>query len=75
MTAEELGRLPAVLDMATAADVLGVSRTCAYELVRSGQWPTPVLHLGRCIRIPTRPLLELVFCESEPEDRWVHEHA
>jgi hypothetical protein len=60
MRREELDRLPAVVDVPTAGEILGVGRSCAYELVRSGQWPTPVLHLGRLIRIPTTPLVDLL---------------
>ena len=52
--------LPAVLDLAHAAALLGVGRTTAYKLVHDGQWPTPVLRLGRLIKIPTQPLLELL---------------
>jgi excisionase family DNA binding protein len=53
-------RLPAVLDLVEAAALLGVGRTTAYRLVHDGQWPTPVLRLGRLIKIPTQPLLELL---------------
>ncbi len=49
--------LPPTLSLLAAAQMLGVGRTAAYELVRSGQWPTRVLRLGRSIRIPTAPLL------------------
>jgi len=63
MTREELLELPAVVDVATAAQVLGVGRSCAYEMVRTGGWPTPVLRLGRLIRVPTAPLLELLGVE------------
>jgi excisionase family DNA binding protein len=52
--------LPAVLDLAHAAALLGVGRTTAYRLVHDGQWPTPVLRLGRLIKIPTQPLLALL---------------
>lgn len=55
-----LDHLPVVLDVPTAAMVLGIGRTSAYELVRTGQWPTPVLRLGRLIRIPGAPLLALL---------------
>jgi len=41
----------------TAARLLGIGRTSAYELVRTGQWPTPVIRVGRLIRVPTAPLL------------------
>jgi predicted DNA-binding transcriptional regulator AlpA len=49
-----------VLDVPQAARLLGIGRTLAYELVRTDQWPTPVIRLGRLIRIPTRPLIELM---------------
>jgi excisionase family DNA binding protein len=52
--------IPAVLDLVEAAALLGVGRTTAYRLVHDGQWPTPVLRLGRLIKIPTQPLLELL---------------
>ncbi len=71
MTREELLELPAVVDMTTAAEVLGVGRSCAYELVRTGDWPTPVLRFGRLIRVPTAPLLELLGVDS-PFSSGVH---
>jgi predicted DNA-binding transcriptional regulator AlpA len=60
MSPVELRELPVVVDLPTAAQVLGIGRTVAYRLVRSGQWPTPVLRVGRLLRVPTAPLLELV---------------
>ena len=63
MSPDELLQLPAVIDLPTAADVLGVGHSSAYELVRTGQWPTPILRLGRLIRVPTAPLLTLVGVE------------
>jgi predicted DNA-binding transcriptional regulator AlpA len=63
MTRDDLLALPAVVDLTTAAGVLGIGRTCAYELVRTGAWPTPVLRVGRLIRIPTTPLWDLLGVE------------
>lgn len=60
MNRQELDALPAVVDVPTAARVLGLSRTAAYELIRVGGWPTPVFRLGRLIRIPTAPMLNLL---------------
>jgi predicted DNA-binding transcriptional regulator AlpA len=60
MNRSELAALPAVVDVPTAADALGLSRNLAYELVRTGEWPTPVLRLGKLIKIPTAPILELL---------------
>jgi excisionase family DNA binding protein len=62
---QQLTALPAVLDVPTAAKALGLSRTAAYELIRTGEWPTPVFRLGRLIRIPTAPLLELLGIEPD----------
>jgi predicted DNA-binding transcriptional regulator AlpA len=60
MTADEVRALPAVVDLTTAARVLGLGRSAAYELVRTGAWPTPVLRLGRLIKVPSAPLVELL---------------
>lgn len=60
LTQEQILMLPPVVDVPTAAAVLGVGRSAAYELIRCGQWPTPVLRLGKLVRVPTAPLLELV---------------
>ena len=60
MTADEVRALPAVVDLQTAARVLGLGRSAAYELVRLGTWPTPVIRLGRLIKVPSAPLAALV---------------
>ena len=60
MNRNELDELPPVLDVPTAAKVLGIGRSLAYELVRRGEWPTTVLHVGKLIKIPTEPLVRLL---------------
>jgi predicted DNA-binding transcriptional regulator AlpA len=65
MTRDELAALPPVLDVPTAAKVLGIGRSLAYDLVRRGDWPTPVLHVGKLIKIPSAPLLALL--SKQPE--------
>ena len=65
MTRDELDALPPVLDVPTAAKVLGIGRSLAYDLVRRGDWPTPVLHVGKLIKIPSAPLLALL--SEQPE--------
>ncbi len=67
MNRQELDALPTVVDVPTAARVLGLSRTAAYELIRVGGWPTPVFRLGRLIRIPTAPMLSLLGVETPIE--------
>jgi hypothetical protein len=56
----DLATLGPTVDLATAASILGIGRTASYELVRTDQFPVRVLRIGRLIRVPTRPLLELV---------------
>ena len=56
----DLGKLPPTVEIVTAARILGVGRTVADELVREGNWPTPVIHVGRKIRVPTAPLIALL---------------
>ena len=60
MTVEQARNLPPVVDVLTAAAILGIGRTAAYELIRIGQWPTTILRVGKLIRVPSAPLLELV---------------
>ncbi len=60
MSPDEICKLPPVVDVTTAGRVLGVGRGAAYALVRAGKWPTPVVRLGRLIKVPTAPLLALL---------------
>ena len=60
LTAAQLRALPPLLDLMTAARVLGLGRTTAYELARAGLWPTPLLRIGRRFKVPTAPLLALI---------------
>lgn len=48
------------LGLTEAAQLLGIGRTSAYQMAAAGTFPVPVLRLGRSIRIPTVPLLELL---------------
>jgi excisionase family DNA binding protein len=59
-----LDRLTALIGLMKAAKLLGIGATTAYKLVRRGEWPTPILRIGRQIRIPTAPLRELLNCSN-----------
>ena len=65
MNREQLSALPPVLDVPTAATVLGIGRSLAYDLIRRGQWPTTVLRIGKLIKIPTEPLVRLLGASPE----------
>ena len=68
MTRDELHALPPILNVPTAAKVLGIGRSLAYDLVRRGEWPTTVLHVGKLIKIPTEPLVRLLGATNTPAD-------
>ena len=60
LTLDEIRALPAVVDLVTAARIVGVGRTKAHEMVRAGTWPTRVLRLGKAYRVPTAELIALL---------------
>jgi hypothetical protein len=60
MPLSELGSLPQIVDLLTAAGLLGIGRTTAYQLARAGRFPVPVLRVGVSYKVPTAPLLELL---------------
>jgi len=43
-----------------ARNYLQISRSLAYRLIRNGEFPVPVLKLGRVLRVPRGPLERLV---------------
>jgi predicted DNA-binding transcriptional regulator AlpA len=55
MTVERAQTLPPVVDVPTAAAILGIGRTAAYELIRTGAWPTPILRLADSSAFPVGP--------------------
>ena len=66
MTQAELRALPPLVDLMTAARALGMGRTTAYELARTGQWPTPILRVGGRFKVPTAPMLTLLELSTDP---------
>jgi hypothetical protein len=69
MTFPELFRLPATIDMRTAAKALGIHVNTAYKLVRRDTFPCPVLRLGRRCRVPTKALLLALHIDEIPVRR------
>lgn len=59
-TFEEIRSLGVTCDMQTAAHVLGIGRTTAFELLRTGRFPVRTLQMGRVRRVPVRELLGYV---------------
>lgn len=59
-TLEELNSLPPTIDLMTAARMLGIGRTKAYELARQGEFPCHVIRIGEQYRVSTADLLRLL---------------
>jgi hypothetical protein len=61
LTRTELLALPAAVPLwPTAAKALGIGRTKAHQLVRTGEFPVPVLRLGHTYRVRTADLWALL---------------
>ena len=60
LTLTEVASLPAVTDLVTAGQALGLGRTKSYELARAGQFPCPVVRTGKTWMVPTVGLLTLL---------------
>lgn len=62
MIAEPMGpnevlAMPPLVDIATAARALTISRSVAYELIRAGEFPVPVLRVStRNLRVKASDL-------------------
>lgn len=59
-TRQDVAELPVVVDVVTAGSVLGMGRSASYEMARRGDFPVPVLQVGRRYRVVTAHLRALV---------------
>jgi hypothetical protein len=51
---------PPSVGLMTAAAVLQIGRTKAYELAKRGEFPVPVIRVGDSYRVPVAALLDLL---------------
>src|SRR5262249_30651445 len=58
------GDSAAVFDLPEAARLLGGGRSLAYKVVGDGEWPTPVVRIGRLIKVPKKPLLDYLGADA-----------
>jgi hypothetical protein len=68
MTLVEIAE-PTVLDLLTAARALGIGRTTAYALARSGEFPCPLIRVDSTYRVPTAGLLQVLGLSGSRECR------
>jgi excisionase family DNA binding protein len=63
---DEARRLSTVISVAQAGKLLGIQRSCAYELVQDGT--IPVIRYGRALRVPTARVLAMLGIDREGGD-------
>lgn len=52
-----------------AAQILGIGRSTAYRMARAGEFPVPVMRFGALLRVPKKPLHDLIGGEPELDER------
>jgi hypothetical protein len=64
-TVEEILAFPVTVDVPTAGRCFGLGKDASYDHARLGDFPVPVLKLGRSLRVTRASLLEALGI-SEP---------
>ena len=59
-TVAQVRGLGMATDVETAASVLGIGRTTAYSLARSGEFPVPVIRVGKRYVVSVEGLLTVL---------------
>jgi predicted site-specific integrase-resolvase len=65
-TEQDIRGLGAATDLVTAAAILGIGRSTAHALARAGEFPVPVIRVGRRYRVPVAPILQLLGLDPSP---------
>jgi hypothetical protein len=73
LTTEDVARLPAAVDVPTAARAFGIGRTTGYALARAGDFPCRVIRVGRALRVPTADLRRALGLDAGPPENTVVE--
>jgi excisionase family DNA binding protein len=60
MTLAQVRKLPATVDLSTAAQALGVGRSTIYEAVRSGRCPVKTITVGTKVKVLTLDLIRVL---------------
>ena len=58
MGCEKLRELGLVKSLETAAQILGIGHSGAYEMARTGQFPIHLVPVGRVYRVPVNAILK-----------------
>jgi hypothetical protein len=65
-TPDAVRALGMTTDIETAAAILGIGRTLAFELAKKDQFPVRLLRLGRRVLVPISDLLRYLGAQDEP---------
>lgn len=60
MTLAQVRKLPAAVDVGTAARALGVSRSSAYQSIADGTFPVATIRVSRRLRVLTADLVRVL---------------
>jgi hypothetical protein len=74
LTVSQLASLPATVDLMTAARILGIGRTKAFELARQGAFPCLEIRVGDLYRVSTPDLLRICSGNSASAQRTPMHH-
>lgn len=66
-TVEAIQGLGTVTTVPIAASIFGLSRSVAYDLIRAGRFPVPVLRFGTRYRVPVRAILAALHMPTDPD--------
>lgn len=64
----DLLRLPAAIDIETAAKAFGLGRTTAYALAKADEFPCMLIKAGRSYRVVTADLLRVLQVTPDSSD-------
>lgn len=67
LTLAQVRKLPAAIDVTTAAKALGISRASAYAAIDAGEFPVAVIRVNRRLRVLTHDLVRVL--EGSASDR------
>lgn len=59
-TLAEICQWPATVDVEMACKALGISKSHGYELIKRGEYPARVIHVGSRRRVVTAALIALL---------------
>lgn len=65
MSPEEIRALGPTTDVVIAGSFYGAGRSLSYDLARRGEFPVPVLRLGRKFRVRTADLIADLFGDTQ----------